>query len=235
MFRLEAAALLALAAPATAFAQAHSCRMPADFAMPRIEPVRASEVRRVPVTGYLLSLSWSPQHCRERGRRDRLQCSGESGRFGFVLHGLWPQGQGRAWPQYCRPASAVPRAVIAANLCMTPSPRLIQHEWQRHGSCMATTPDRYFRAARILHASVAYPDMALLARETTLDVWAFSRAFAAANPGLRANMFTVHTTRGGWLDEVRLCLDRRFRRTRCAPDQRGAPPAARVRIAPPEA
>ena len=233
MFRPSLTVLLVLASPSIAAAQAQSCRMPADFAMPRVEPVRASEVRRVPVTGYLLSLSWSPQHCRDAGRRDRLQCGGDHGRFGFILHGLWPQGAGRAWPQYCRPATQVPRRVIAAHLCMTPSPRLIQHEWQRHGSCMATTPDRYFRAAQSLHASVRYPDMALLARETTLDVWAFSRAFAAANPGLRSSMFTVHTSRSGWLEEVRLCLDRRFRRARCAPDQRGAPAAARLRIAPP--
>lgn len=203
--------------------------------MPRPEPVRPDEVRRTPVTNYQLTLSWSPQHCRDvRGRgRDVLQCGGQAGRFGFVLHGLWPETDSRDWPQYCRPAGQVPRSVIARNLCMTPSPELIQHEWARHGTCMARSPDRYFRAARILFDSVRYPDMAALARETTLDVWAFSRAFAAANPGLRSNMFTVHVTRGGWLDEVRICLDRRFRRARCPSHLRGAPPGTRIRIAPP--
>ncbi len=229
------AAIGALTAPAIATAQAQNCRMPADFAMPRPEPVRPDQVRRTPVTNYLLALSWSPQHCEDaRGRdRDALQCGGTSGRFGFVLHGLWPETDSRDWPQYCRPATQVPRAEIARNLCMTPSPELIQHEWARHGTCMANTPDRYFRAARILYNAVRYPDMALLARETTLDVWAFSRAFAAANPGLRTNMFTVHTDQAGRLEEVRLCLDRRFRRARCPQFMRGAPPTARIRIAAP--
>jgi ribonuclease T2 len=235
MFRPSLALLIALTTPAMAAAQAQNCRMPTDFAMPRPEPVQPDQIRRTPVTNYLLAISWSPQHCLDsRGRdRDALQCGGGAGRFGFVLHGLWPETDSRDWPQYCRPATQVPRAVIARTLCTTPSPELIQHEWQRHGTCMARDPDRYFRAARILYASVRYPDMAQLARETTLDVWAFSRAFSAANPGLRANMFTVHTSRDGWLEEVRICLDRRFRRARCPQHVRGAPPTARIRIAAP--
>ncbi len=237
MFRRSALGAALLALPVVAQAQGQSCQMPGDFAMPRIEQQRADDVRRTPVTRYLLSLSWSPQHCfnARDNSADAMQCSGANGRFGFVLHGLWPETDGRDWPQYCRPALAVPRSVIASHLCDTPSPQLIQHEWQRHGSCMTRTPAAYFRSAAILYRAVRYPDMAALAREERLTVDDFARAFAAANPGMRSDQIAVETRRGGWLDEVRICLDRRFRRQRCPVWSRGEAAGARLRIAPPPA
>lgn len=234
MFRPSALALLALVAPTTVAAQATACRIPADFPLPRPEPVSADQVRRAPITWYTLALSWSPQHCfGVRGRAgDALQCDGRAGRFGFILHGLWPQTDGRNQPQYCRPANQISRATLRQHLCMTPSSDLLQHEWARHGTCMAATPERYFHAAAILYAAVRYPDMTALARETTLSVGDFTRAFAGANPGLRENMFAVKTSRSGWLEEVRLCHDRRFRRMRCPDWARGARPGDRLRISP---
>jgi ribonuclease T2 len=228
-----AAAALATLTPGMAAAQAAACRIPPDFALPRPEPVAADQVRRTPVTRYTLALSWSPQHCFRAEADDAMQCDGGAGRFGFILHGLWPETEGRNWPQYCRPAQQVSRATLRQHLCMTPSPALLQHEWSRHGTCMAATPERYFRSASILYRSVRYPDMAALARETTLTVGDFTRAFAGANPGMRENMLSVRTTRSGWLEEVRLCLDRRMRRTRCPDWARGAAPGDRLRISPP--
>ena len=233
MFRRSGAfAVLALALPAVAHGQALSCRAPADFPMPRVSRVDPEEVRRTPVTWYTLALSWSPQHCHRPRAQDRFQCGGAGGRFGFVLHGLWPEGEGRQWPQYCRPASAVPRAVLRQHLCTTPSPELLQHEWERHGSCMTNDPARYFRAGSILYRAIRYPDMAALSRETTLRVADFKRAFAGANRGIRESMIAVETNRGGWLNEVRICLARTFRPMRCPAQQRGAPAGARLRIAP---
>jgi ribonuclease T2 len=232
--------LLLVTTPTLAAAQARSCAMPDSFDMPRIERAQPDQVRRTPVTRYLLTLSWSPQHCFDAGRRsnegrangDALQCSGANGRFGFILHGLWPETDGENWPQYCAPARPLPRAVIARNLCMTPSPQLLQHEWSRHGVCMTRNPDAYFRAARVLYNSVRYPDMAALARNRRLTVRDFTRAFVAANPAYAADGLIIATNRGGWLDEVRLCLDRRFRPHRCPPASRGAPAGQRLRIAP---
>ena len=235
--------LLMLAMPSLAAAQARNCAMPGDFALPRAGRAPPDEVRRTPVTRYLLTLSWSPQHCFDAGRRsggarrdgggdDALQCSGSNGRFGFILHGLWPETDGRDWPQYCAPARQLSRATIRRNLCMTPSPRLLQHEWERHGVCATRNPDAYFRAAHILYDSIRYPDMAALGARARLTVGDFTRAFVAANPAYRANGLIVATNRGGWLDEVRLCLDRRFRPQRCPAAARGAPAGQRLRLAP---
>jgi hypothetical protein len=37
---------------------------------------------------------------------------------------------------------------------MTPSPWLLEHAWAKHGSCMAKTPERYFRVAGVLWRGV---------------------------------------------------------------------------------
>ncbi|MGE3745817.1 MAG: ribonuclease T, partial [Sphingomonadaceae bacterium] len=93
--------LSALVFPAAANAQALSCRLPDS--VPQAE-VESGPSRVVPIGGYTLALSWSPEYCRfrEKSGRDDFQCSRPTNRFGFVLHGLWPDGTGGRWPQYCR-------------------------------------------------------------------------------------------------------------------------------------
>ena len=93
---LAAATIAAI--PSPALAQAYQCRIPQQLSVPRVSP--DGPTRRVPVTGYTLALSWAPEFCKGReGRRaDAVQCSGRNGRFGLVVHGLWPDGRS-TWPQ----------------------------------------------------------------------------------------------------------------------------------------
>lgn len=179
------AALLLLAAPVPALAQAAYCSIPQQLPRPRLELPPAGEPRRLPpITGYTLALSWSPQYCATaRGTDSAFQCGGRNGKFGFVLHGLWPEGRGRDWPQYCRAADLLPRQVIRQNLCTTPSAQLLQHEWAKHGSCMTTRPELYFNLARAFFDGIRYPNMTLLARRETLTVKQFAAEFARANKG----------------------------------------------------
>src|SRR5262249_37690905 len=96
---------------------------------------------------YVLVLSWSPTRCSApagRGRGDAMR--GRPGRpFGFVLHGLWPQFE-RGYPQACD--SDEPREVSDANmeraLKVSPSEKLVQHEWEKHGTCAGLAQDDYF-------------------------------------------------------------------------------------------
>ena len=228
------AGLSLIALPGTALAQSAQCRPPSQIARPTIEGPTAKEPKRVlPIGSYTLALSWSPQFCSTaRGNKHALQCGGKAGRFGFTLHGLWPDGFGNEWPQYCRPADLVPRDVIRANLCTTPSVQLIQHEWAKHGTCMTTKPELYFNLSRAFYQSMRYPDMTALAATKNLTVGKFAEAFARANKGLRADMLRVTTTRGNWLSEVWLCMDRAMAFTRCPAHQGGAAPASLLRIEP---
>lgn len=226
---LAAAALLA---PAAAQAQAYRCDIPGEPLRVRPDlPTPAQPKRVVPIGGYTLALTWSPQFCRERGRdaSARLQCRGRNS-FGWTLHGLWPDGVGKQWPQYCKPTGLVPQPVIRANLCATPSPQLIQHEWAKHGTCMpGYDASRYFNRAASLYARLRYPDMDALSR-APLTAGAFASAMARANPGLAANMMRITATRDGWLDEVWVCLDRNFRYRRCPVHQAGLPAGAALRV-----
>ncbi|WP_422060932.1 ribonuclease T2 family protein [Sphingopyxis sp.] len=219
--------------PVAAQAQALSCAIPDRIAVPRLDQrPRDEPVRKPPTTSYLLSMSWSPQHCANvrnpRDARDRFQCSGESGRFAWVLHGLWPETDNPAYPQWCRPAKIVPQPVLKKHLCMTPSPQLLQHEWAKHGTCMSPHPAAYFQAAAMLFRAVRFPDMdALAARPQTAG--GVRRAFTAINPGVRDSMIAV-AARDGWLSEVRLCLGPRMRPQACKPFQKGLPDRVVVRI-----
>lgn len=214
-------------------AQAYQCRMPARISVPVTAP--DGPVRRLPVTGYTLALSWSPEFCRNRQReaRHRLQCggigNGGAGRFGFVLHGLWPDGRGSRWPQWCRPARVLPRSLVREHLCTTPSVQLIQHQWAKHGICATRDPARYLRAASTMYRAVAYPDMNSLSRRN-LTVRQFAEALAARNRGLSADTIRVQTNEHGWLTEVRICLGRNFRPRRCPNHARGARPRSRISI-----
>ena len=167
-----------LFAPVTVQAQALSCALPDRIPVPRLEQPRRDEpVRKPPITGYLLALSWSPQHCagarNPKDARDRFQCSGENGRFGWVLHGLWPETDTPAYPQWCRPAKIVPAPVLRRHMCMTPSAQLLQHEWAKHGTCMSSNPAAYFRAAEILFRAVRFPDMKALAAQLGIAIPSF--------------------------------------------------------------
>ena len=202
--------LLALALPAAAQAQAQgpACRLPPGFDLPA-RPVPDGPARRIAVAGYTLALSWSPEFCRTRRANggESLQC-GALGRFGFVLHGLWPEGRGRDWPQWC-PARTMPdRATLRRHLCMTPSPALLTHEWAKHGSCMSATPERYFAEAERAFRRVRLPDMAALAASPALTAGSLRRAFAAANPGLPMRGVRLVLGSEGHLREVHLCLSR---------------------------
>ena len=227
-----ACTLATLAAPALAQAQAYRCTAPATVERPRPDLPSDTQPRRLlPIGGYTLAITWAPQYCHEHSRdaSARFQC-GSGNRFGFTLHGLWPDGVGKDWPQYCQATPLLSRAVIARNLCATPSAQLLQHEWAKHGTCMpGMRPERYFERSTGLYAKLRYPDMDALSRKP-LTAGGLAEAFAAANPGLSAEMMRITANRQGWLDEIWLCLDTAFRYQRCPAHQGGLAPAASVKI-----
>lgn len=227
--KLRAAALLVAALPAPAFAQAYQCTPPARIAPPSA-PQPDGPIRRLPVAGYTLAASWSPEFCRAGGGREPIQCSGTNGRFGFVLHGLWPQARRGQSPQWC---SLTPRPspdLIRRNLCMTPAPRLLEHEWAKHGSCMTKTPEAYFKTSSILWQSIRWPDADRLSRQDALTVGDLRSAFVIANPDWRREMIGVVLSRGGWLREVRLCYGRDFMPTPCPRERLGPRDSAPLKI-----
>lgn len=231
MRRLLLAAALA-AWPATAQAQALSCAIPRTAERPHPDLASPDQPQRLlPIGSYTLALTWAPEYCRGAARTGaaRFECGGRN-RFGFTLHGLWPDGLGKDWPQYCRSTELLPAPVIRENLCATPSPQLLQHEWAKHGTCMpGLQPRSYFARSTGLYGRLRYPDMDALSRRE-LTVGRFAAAMAAANPGLPAEAIRVTTKKQGWLDELWLCLDKSFGYERCRADSGGASADSRLLI-----
>jgi ribonuclease T2 len=209
-------------------AWAQSCAIPATLPAAQAERVPRGAVRTGAVTGHILALSWSPQFCRTHsGARYASQCGAQT--FGFILHGLWPEGAGRTNPQYCKAVGAIPPAVVRQSYCATPSVDLQAHEWAKHGSCITDNPATYFRAGTSLFNAIKFPDMDGLSRARP-SAEAFVTALVAANRGLRADMFSIDVGKGGWLEEVRLCLDKEYHPRRCPRDVGGASPRTALKI-----
>ncbi len=164
---------------------------------------------------YMLSLSWSPQHCSTpTGERDRMQCGGTR-QYDFILHGLWPQYE-RSWPQFCETGEQLSKPVIDGVLDIMPSTGLIRHEWRKHGVCSGDNAARYFDRARRAFRNVKIP-AALQSpkRARTVAPAVIQREFLAANPGLPAEAVTVGCS-GRFLQEVRVCLTKDLKARACS-------------------
>lgn len=221
----------ALCFPALAMAQ-NQCAVPQTLPVSRAIIPPQGETVVTPLTGYVLALSWSPQFCKERGDRKKnaAQCDVPK-KYGFILHGLWPDGDGLKDPKWCKRVPAVSVAVMKQFFCATPSAELMQYEWAKHGSCVESDAERYFSAASRQFATLNFPDMEALSQSQT-DVGAFTAAFVAANPGLSADMVRLDVTPLGWLKELRLCLGKDYRPVSCPRDIGGEGVDTRLRIWP---
>jgi len=165
---------------------------------------------------YILALSWSPSYCearqgRARNRSQERQCDGRP--FSFVVHGLWPQYD-RGFPSYCQvPPPRLDRNIVGSMLDLMPSPRLIFHEWDQHGTCSGLSPRAYFDGVRKARAAVKIPpEYVELERSISVTPGEVTEAFLKANPGLSRRAVSVFCDRT-WLTEVRICLgkDLKFR------------------------
>lgn len=210
-------------------AQHYQCSLPRSIRVPQVTP--DSVPRSLPVTGYTLALSWSPEFCKPRKEQVRhaRQCSGSEGMFGLVVHGLWPES-GRSWPQWCpAPRRPLPREV-AANMCISPSAALLAHEWAKHGSCMTRSPATYFKVTRILWNGLRIPDFDRISREDGLTAGTIRTRFVDANRGWTREAVGVKLNARGWLQELRLCYDKRFMPKACDRKRFGALDQASAKI-----
>ncbi|MGH6727998.1 MAG: ribonuclease T2 family protein, partial [Pseudolabrys sp.] len=166
-----------------------------------------------PFDFYVLALSWSPTYCeaaheRAPERAPDQQCAGRP--FSFVVHGLWPQFE-HGFPAFCQvPAPRLSRAIVDDMLDLMPAPRLVFHEWDRHGTCSGLSQSAFFEAVRKARAKVKIPpEFAALDKPITVKPDDVVEAFVKANPGLSRADFAVACDRKR-LSEVRICLNKDF-------------------------
>jgi ribonuclease T2 len=202
---------------------------PSRSAVAAVQVSEAAAPKRSRAAGdfdfYVLALSWSPSFCasakeRNPARLPQPQCGARP--FSFVVHGLWPQYE-HGYPSFCqRPAPRIARSLVDGMLDLMPSPGLVFHEWNRHGTCTGLTAEAYFKAVRRARAAVKVPPVYAQTAGTAMvapgDVAA---AFRDANPGLSASAMAVACD-GKRLTEVRICLNKDFSFRNCAEVARAA-------------
>lgn len=178
---------------------------------------RASEAEAGQFDYYLLSLSWSPAFCMQMP--DSPECKGAR-RFGFIVHGLWPQNE-QGWPANCGGDFFVPGPVVEGMADLMPAKKLLYHEWSTHGTCSGLDPEAYFGLVRRAWNGVVIP------REFTNPGVAIERspddivnAFLRANPRLPAASVVATCDRAGAprLREVHICFDRQVKARACSAD-----------------
>lgn len=212
--------ILVFAAAVTA-----ACAVPADLTPAPAQPEEESRI--VPVTKLVLAYYWWPQECRRGDASGTPACA--SG-FGFRVHGLWPDGAGKTYPQFCRAPTPLDIVEVKRNYCMTPSTTLLQHEWAKHGTCNWPTSAAYFAQARAVAASITLPVIDATGKDQTAG--SIRDAFVAANPVIPRDGVFVATDKNQWLTEVRICLTTAGRPQRCEGGDNGAPDSVPVRVWP---
>ena len=74
---------------------------------------------------------------------------------GFVLHGLWTQNNNGTYPVNCSSEPGPER--LERFLDLTPDLPLLQHEWDKHGTCTGLGPERFFAMEREAVHSLRIP------------------------------------------------------------------------------
>lgn len=165
---------------------------------------------------YAVALSWSPSFCASHD--DPNQCA-RGRQNGFVMHGLWPQ-YAKGYPQECS-SERLPAQDRDKYAALYPSPKMIGHEWQKHGTCSGLNPAAYFDLSARLRDQLAIPlPYQRPAQPLRIGYAQFVQAFRSANPRLADNAVLPFCGGGGrFLNEIHACYDKRGASTSCGPSE----------------
>jgi len=180
---------------------------------------------------YLLSLSWAPNYCAGHPSDHSSECR-IGGHTAFVLYGLWPQANSGAPPMSCSTAPPVATATVDHMLNFMPSRGLIQHEWQKHGTCSGLSAQDYFarveQAFKKVQVHEQYPK---LDHEQRFSVTDMERSFADANHA-PPHAFRI-SCHAGELVSLEVCVDKNLQYQNCTQSVRECP-VKQVDMRPPQ-
>jgi len=131
-----------------------------------------------------------------------------------VLHGLWPQYAKGGFPATCS-TQGLDADDKALAKTVFPSDKLVEHEWQKHGTCSGLQPKDYIQAADTAHKSVAIPTLLQPGKnKRTMATANVTQSLLDANPALTRQGLALLCT-GKELSEVRVCLDKDLKPMAC--------------------
>jgi ribonuclease T2 len=157
---------------------------------------------------FMLVLSYAPDFCDQpTGNKDPREC-GKGRKVGFVVHGLWPQGETKRGPENCGSASPVASGTVQLMLNYFPTESLIQHEWKAHGTCSGLSADNYFAAVRKARDSITIPAQLTPSSRQSMTPAAIEASVASANPSFPQTAFRTSCYQDKELEEIRICLNK---------------------------
>ncbi len=159
---------------------------------------------------YLLAMSWSPDYCLTH-TSDTQQCGRK---FGFIIHGLWPENLSGANPSNCASQQSLTQQAIDIALPFMPSKSLINHEWTTHGVCAGTSATTYFSNAVNAFKAINLPSYLANPQTDTSHSLSALRSDFSQSSGLANNQFAV-VCDGNRLKEIRVCLSKQFGAQAC--------------------
>jgi ribonuclease T2 len=171
---------------------------------------------------YLLTLSWSPAFCSmHQGQGGAREQCGQK-RYGFVVHGLWPQYK-RGYPQSCETDNPdLPDKVVERVLPIMPSHPLIEHEWAKHGTCSGLAAQEYFGLVEKFYSGITVPaSFEAPRRAFSISPGDLKQRLLDANPGLTEDAIVV-PCKSKMLEEVRICYSKEGAAQSCAADVKKA-------------
>ncbi|SEQ10149.1 ribonuclease T2 family protein [Basfia succiniciproducens] len=182
-----------------------------DFAM---KDDKIGQNLKANVDYYMLALSWSPSFCRTQYEKygnnlpdsAEYQC-GIKKKYGWVIHGLWPQSATArtvaGHPRLCKgDLPQVEENVVRQYMAESPSPNLLQAEWEKHGACAFDRAEQYFAKQQTLYRTLTLPTVEMKGKE--LFSW-----LRKNNPQLR------HAYLGASRDELYICYDLNWQVINC--------------------
>src|ERR1044071_7783023 len=170
---------------------------------------------------YLLSLSWAPNFCASHPSDHSSECSAGN-HAAFVLHGLWPQSKTGAPPMSCAPASPVAKSIVDPMLQYMPTRNLIQHEWEKHGTCSGLSAADYFAKVEQAFKSVRVPhDYPDLKQNKTFSIADVESSFASDNHAPK-DAFRI-SCHAGDLVGLEVCLNKNLEYQACTRTVRECP------------
>jgi ribonuclease T2 len=159
---------------------------------------------------YLLTLSWSPEFCHSPAHAEKPEC--QSGHYGFVVHGLWPQ-YAQGYPENCSNAPGLANPAEMADFM--PDVGLVAHEWSTHGTCSGLDAESYFKLLRQAFTSVKIPVRFAAPHDSfSIPPQEVKSAFVEANPNFSAGEMTV-SCGNNYLTAVSMCMTKDLKPTAC--------------------
>jgi ribonuclease I len=174
--------LIIISSLSTVFAR-DNCSSRRDYFFRYNKESPSATPEKTPSEYYVLQYSWSPNNCKLPGIKNRpgqpdfLQC-GRGQSFGYVLDALIPRGASKSpvEPSYCEgDQPKIPQSILKGYLCMTPSLKKLQHNFEKYGTCLhderIETPELYLETSYMLHHSLKMPSEKISASQENIQWW----------------------------------------------------------------